>query len=213
MSPDASRLATVAPLREDLKLVADMVAPGSRLLDVGCGNGELLFYLLHAKGVDGRGMELSQGGVNSCVRNGLSVIQGDADHDLHDYPSHAFDYIVLSQTLQATRNPREVLHHLVRIGRHAIVSIPNFGHWRMRARLLLQGRMPRTSALPHHWYDTPNIHLCTILDFIELCDEENIAVERSVTLDDLGRPYRLNPRGRIANLAAAQGLFLLRGRG
>jgi methionine biosynthesis protein MetW len=212
MSPDASRLATLAPLREDLKLVADMVAPGSRLLDVGCGNGELLFYLLHAKGVDGRGMELSQGGVNSCVRNGLSVIQGDADHDLHDYPSHAFDYIVLSQTLQATRNPREVLHHLVRIGRHAIVSIPNFGHWRMRARLLLQGRMPRTAALPHHWYDTPNIHLCTILDFIELCDEENIAVERSVTLDDLGRPYRLNPRGRIANLAAAQGLFLLRGR-
>ena len=213
MSPDASRLATVAPLREDLKLVADMVKPGSRLLDVGCGNGELLFYLLHAKSVDGRGMELSQGGVNSCVRNGLSVIQGDADHDLHDYPSHAFDYIVLSQTLQATRNPREVLHHLVRIGRHAIVSIPNFGHWRMRAHLLLQGRMPRTAALPHHWYDTPNIHLCTILDFIELCDEENIAVERSVTLDDLGRPYRLNPRGRIANLAAAQGLFLLRGRG
>jgi methionine biosynthesis protein MetW len=212
MSPDTSRLAAIAPLREDLKLVANMVEPGSRLLDVGCGNGELLFHLLHAKGVDGRGMELSQGGVNSCVRNGLSVIQGDADHDLHDYPSHAFDYIVLSQTLQATRNPREVLHHLVRIGRHAIVSIPNFGHWRMRARLLFQGRMPRTASLPHHWYDTPNIHLCTILDFLQLCDEENIKIERSVTLDDRGSPYRLNSRGRIANLIAAQGLFLLKGR-
>jgi methionine biosynthesis protein MetW len=217
MSPEASNLnggrpATIAPLREDLQLVSDMIDPGSRVLDVGCGNGELLYHLLHAKDVDGRGMELSQGGVNSCVRNGLSVIQGDADNDLHDYPSNAFDYIVLSQTLQATRNPREVLHHLVRIGRHAIVSIPNFGHWRMRARLLVEGRMPRTASLPYHWYDTPNIHLCTILDFIDLCEEESIAVERSVTLDDLGRPYRLNPRGKTANLLAAQGLFLLRGR-
>ena len=207
MSPDASRLATVAPLREDLKLVADMVAPGSRLLDVGCGNGELLFYLLHAKGVDGRGMELSQGGVNSCVRNGLSVIQGDAaDSRPARLPLARFRlHRARAATLQATRNPREVLHHLVRIGRHAIVSIPNFGHWRMRARLLLQGRMPRTAALPHHWYDTPNIHLCTILDFIELCDEENIAVERSVTLDDLGRPYRLNPRGRICESGGGAG--------
>ena len=117
MSPDASTLAparaATAPLREDLRLVAGMIEPGSRVLDVGCGNGELLSFLVHAKSVDGRGMELSQGGVNSCVRNGLSVIQGDADNDLHDYPSHAFDYIVLSQTLQATRNPRGRLANLL----------------------------------------------------------------------------------------------------
>jgi len=205
MSPDAALLTPrPAQLREDLRLVASMIKSGSRVLDLGCGEGELLSFLVHHKGVDGRG--------NSCVRHGLSVIQGDADNDLRDYPSHAFDYVVLSQTLQATRNPHEVLRHLVRIGRHAIVSIPNFGHWRMRLRILVEGRMPRTPVLPHHWYDTPNIHLCTILDFIDLCDEEEIKVERSVTLDEQGRAYRLNPRGRIANLLAAQGLFLLAGR-
>lgn len=213
MSPDAARLSPrEAPLREDLRLVADMIKRGSRVLDLGCGDGELLSYLLHHKGVDGRGMELSQSGVNACVRHGLSVIQGDADNDLRDYPSNAFDYVVLSQTLQATRHPHEVLRNLVRIGRHAIVSIPNFGHWRMRLRLLLEGRMPQTSVLPHHWYDTPNIHLCTLLDFIDLCDTEEIKVERSVTLDEQGHAYRLNPRGRIANLLAAQGLFLLAGK-
>lgn len=213
MSPDTAPFAPApAPLREDLRLVASMIAPGARVLDVGCGDGELLSYLVHHKDVDGRGMEISQGGVNSCVRHGLSVIQGDADNDLHDYPSHAFDYVVLSQTLQATRHPHEVLRHLVRIAQHAIVSIPNFGHWRMRLRLLAEGRMPRTPVLPHRWYDTPNIHLCTILDFIDLCDDEGIAVERSITLDELARPFRLNPRGRLANLLAAQGLFLLRGK-
>ncbi len=212
MSPDTRLLRPLATeLREDLRLVAGMIEPGSRVLDLGCGDGELLSFLVHEKGVDGRGMELSQGGVNACVRNGLSVIQGDADNDLRDYPSYAFDYVVLSQTLQATRNPLEVLRHLVRIGRHAIVSIPNFGHWRMRLRLLVGGRMPRTPALPHHWYDTPNIHLCTILDFLDLCDQEEITVERSVTLDAQGRAYRLNPRGRLANLLAAQGLFMLVG--
>src|SRR5215467_6297972 len=158
-------------LRRDLRLIAEMIEPGSRVLDIGCGDGALLASLARQKGVDGRGMELSQSGVNACVRHGLSVIQGDADHDLEDYPSDAFDYVVLSQTLQATHQPKRVLEHLVRIGRRAIVSFPNFGHWRIRWGVLTEGRMPVTPALAHPWYETPNIHLCTILDFVALCDE------------------------------------------
>jgi len=186
-----------------------MIAPGTRVLDIGCGDGELLSYLTQHKQVDGRGMELSQSGVNACVRHGLSVIQGDADNDLADYPSGAFDYVVLSQTLQATRNPRQVLLHLARIGKRAIVSIPNFGHWRVRVNLLIAGRMPRTGLLPLPWYETPNIHLCTIRDFLELCVEDGVVIERSITLDGQGRPFTLDAAGTLANLLAAQGLFLL----
>jgi len=203
----------VASLRGDLRLVADMIASGSRVLDIGCGDGVLLASLARQKGVDGRGMELSQSGVNACVRHGLSVIQGDADHDLENYPSDAFDYVVLSQTLQATHQPKRVLEHLVRIGRRAIVSFPNFGHWRIRLSLVAAGRMPLTPALAHPWYETPNIHLCTILDFVGLCDELGVTIERSVALDRNGMPYRLNPRGTLANLLAEQALFLLRRNG
>ncbi|HUA51251.1 MAG TPA: methionine biosynthesis protein MetW [Candidatus Sulfotelmatobacter sp.] len=198
-------------IRIDLQLIADMVAPGSRVLDVGCGDGMLLDYLVHFKGVDGRGIELSQDGVNACVTQGLSVIQGDADTDLRDYPSDAFDYVVLSQTLQATVNPRGVLHELVRIGRHAIVSFPNFGYWRVRAQLLLSGRMPRTHALLHDWYDTPNIHLCTITDFVDLAAHMQIAIERALTLDRTGTHVR-ERKGVLANLFGEQAVFLLSGR-
>jgi methionine biosynthesis protein MetW len=187
-----------------------MVEPGARVLDIGCGDGELLSFLTQQKRVDGRGMELSQSGVNACVRHGLSVIQGDADHDLEDYPSGGFDYAVLSQTLQATRQPRHVIEELVRIGRRAIVSFPNFGHWRIRLNLLVNGRMPKTPLLGQAWYDTPNIHLCTILDFVALCDQLGVVIERSITLDRAGLPYGLNPRGGLANLMAEQALFLLR---
>ena len=199
-------------LRRDLRVIADMIEPSARVLDIGCGDGELLHYLASEKGVDARGVELSQHGVNACVTQGLSVIQGDADSDLDAYPAGAFDVVVLSQTLQATRQPRRVLETLMRIGKRAIVSFPNFGFWHIRLRLLFRGRMPMSELLNNPWYDTPNIHLCTILDFVDLCDEEDIAVERSQTLDERGRPYRLNPRGRLANLLAAQGLFLLKGR-
>jgi len=196
-------------LRGDLAMVADLIEPGSRVLDVGCGEGELLAHLARAKSVDGRGIELSQSGVNACVRHGLSVIQGDADSDLAAYPSGSFDYVVLSQTLQATRNPRVVIEHLVRIGRRAIVSFPNFGHWKIRLHILVTGRMPVTHLLNHDWYDTPNIHLCTVRDFVILTGALGVAIEKSVTLDRAGRPFSLDPRGSLANLLAEQGLFML----
>jgi len=196
-------------LRGDLAMVADLIEPGSRVLDVGCGEGELLAHLARAKDVDGRGIELSQSGVNACVRHGLSVVEGDANNNLAAYPSESFDYVVLSQTLQATRNPRIVIEHLVRIGRRAIVSFPNFGHWKIRLHVLLTGRMPVTHLLNHDWYDTPNIHLCTVRDFVTLTGALGVAIEKSVTLDRAGRPFSLDPRGSLANLLAEQGLFML----
>ena len=207
--------ATTAPverLRRDLRLIAEMIEPESRVLDIGCGDGSLLAYLAREKGVDARGMELSQSGVNACVRHGLSVIQGDADHDLDAFPAGAFDVAVLSQTLQATRHPRHVVEELVRIGKRAIVSFPNFGFWRIRLGLLWRGRMPVSELLNNSWYDTPNIHLCTIRDFVVLCDELGTKIERSITLDRHGRPFSLDPRGGLANLLAEQGVFVLSGK-
>jgi methionine biosynthesis protein MetW len=199
-----------ARLRPDLKIIADMVRPSTRVLDVGCGDGALLDYLVHFKDVDGRGMEISQAGVNACVEHGLSVIQGDADTDLKDYPSDAFDCVILSQTLQATSDPREVLIQLVRIGRRAIVSFPNFGWWKVRLRLLSGGRMPVTEALSYQWYDTPNIHLCTILDFVTLCRELGINIVEAVALGAHGRVRAFRPTSQLANLVSEQAIFLLK---
>ncbi|WP_420135101.1 methionine biosynthesis protein MetW [Rhodopseudomonas sp.] len=194
--------------RADHLLVADMVEPDSRVLDVGCGEGDLM-QLLESRGVDCRGIELSREGVNRCVARGLAVVQGDADTDLDNYVDDAFDYVILSQTLQATRQPRVVLENLLRIGRRAIVSFPNFGYINMRLQLLINGQMPRTENLPATWYDTPNIHFCTIKDFVHLCDEINVKMERAVALDLQGRPLRLNAPWWFWNLFGEQGVFLL----
>jgi methionine biosynthesis protein MetW len=196
-------------IRADLQLIADMIEPGARVLDIGCGDGALLEHLVYVKQVTGRGIELSQNGVNACVSQGLSVIQGDADTDLTDYPAGAFDYAILSQTLQATHDPRHVLEQLVRIGRRAVVSFPNFGHWRSRLYLLCRGRMPVTDALPVSWYETPNIHFCTIRDFSALCAEVGVTVERSLSLDAGGRAAPQQSL-RLANLLGQSALFLLR---
>lgn len=196
--------------RFDLQVVANLIAPRARVLDVGCGDGELLELLQNEKQVDGRGVEISQRGVNECVARGLSVIQGNADTDLVFYPDKGFDYVILSQTLQATHNPKAVLEHLLRIGEKAIVSFPNFGHWRMRLALLLRGRMPVTRELPYSWYDTPNIHFCTIRDFVELCGEIGAKVESATALDANGQKIGLSMPWWFWNFFGQQAVFLLR---
>ncbi len=204
-------LAPVAPpnTRVDHLLIAEMVAAGSRVLDVGCGDGALLQLLADTKNVDGRGIEVARERVNACVARGLSVIQGDADSDLADYPDAAFDYAILSLTIQATLRPKEVLEQLLRIGRHAIVSFPNFGHWQVRARLLLSGRMPVTENLPEAWFVTPNVHLCTIKDFSDLCREVGARVERSVAFNSAGQKLGTWVPLTAHNLLGEKAVFML----
>jgi len=202
----------MATLRSDLAAIAEMIPQGARVLDVGCGDGALLEHLTATKNVDGRGLELSQQNVNACVARGLAVIQGDADTDLGEYPSQVFDFVILSQTIQATRNPKSVLGHLLRIGRRTAVSLPNFGHWRVRLNLLAHGRMPRTRALGYEWYDTPNIHLCTIADFVALANETGAEIERALALREDGQTSAMRPHAWGPNLLADGAVFLLRGR-
>jgi methionine biosynthesis protein MetW len=189
--------------------IAELVSPGSRVLDVGCGDGQLLKLLETTLDVDGRGVEISQKGVNECVALGLSVIQGDADTDLVDYPDDAFDYVILAQTLQATHQPRDVLEHMLRIGDKVIVSIPNFGYWRVRAFIAARGRMPITRNLPYTWYDTPNIHFCTIRDFVALCDELDAKIEKAVALKPDGSRVAFNAPWWFWNIFGQQAVFLL----
>lgn len=199
-----------AMLRFDLQLIADMIAPNSRVLDVGCGDGVLLDYLAREKGVDARGIEISQEGVHACVKRGLSVIQGDADTDLADYPSNAFDYVVLSKTLQATYDPRGALQQMVRIGRRVVVSFVNYGHWRIRLSLLLSGRVPVTGGNGLHWHDSPDIHLCTILDFVDLARELGLEIEQALSFGRDGGVRSIRTVGPWANLTGEQAIFLLR---
>ena len=174
------------PLRCDEIEIAKLVSSESRVLDIGCGDGGLLKHLKENKKVDGRGIELSQEGVNLCVTKGLPVIQGDADTDLKDYPDNVFDFVILSQTLQATHNPKDVIKDLIRIGNKAIVTFPNFGFYKLRLKSLIYGEMPKTTLLNHNWYNTPNIHLCTILDFVKLCKQLKININIQIILNQQG---------------------------
>ncbi len=199
-------------IRVDLQLIAELVTPGSRVLDIGCGDGALIGHLFRTQGCDARGIELDMALVTRAVTHGLPVMQGDADTDLVHYPDQAFDYVVLSRTLQAVERPLEVLRQMLRISGRAIVSFPNFGHWYLRAQLLLKGRMPMTKSWNRMWYETPNIHPCTIQDLFDLCRAEGYVVEQWLALDDEGHraPWRRFPK--LANLFGEQGLFVLRRR-
>ena len=196
--------------RVDHLFIAEMVEPRSRVLDVGCGDGALLHLLAETKMVDGRGVEISRAGVNACVARGLSVIQGDADSDLADYPDQAFDYAILSLTIQATKRPETVLRNPLRIGKNAIVSFPNIAHWKIRRDLLLTGRMPMTRNLPEPWYLSPDSHLCSIADFVDLCREVDASVEQAVAFNSVGRRLPIGATLSMQNLLGEKAVFRLR---
>ena len=196
--------------RIDLELITSLVDIETRVLDIGCGNGELLESLKRKRKVIGQGLELKQERVNQCVAKGLSAIQGDADKDLGLYPNQSFDCVILSQTIQATGQPKLILGELIRIGKKAIVSIPNFGYWKIRLSLAINGKMPITKKLSHNWHDTPNIHLCTILDFINLCKELNIKIEKTIILSSKKTKSYNGTPNKLSNLLSEEAIFLIK---
>ena len=196
-------------IRPDFREILRLVRPGARVLDIGCGEGALLDLLTREKHVDGRGLEIGPEGVAACLARGLAVVQGDADRDLAAYPSRAFDYAVLSQTLQAVREPRTVLQELLRIADRAIVSFPNFGHWRVRMSLMATGRMPNTGALPDPWWATANIHLCTLRDFTDLCAGLGLRVDACAALADGKAARPIDPDRAVENWRAEAAIFML----
>ena len=163
-------------MKKEFKIITQLIENNTRVLDVGCGDGTLMKHLKDNKSIDTRGLEISKNNVQNCTSKGLSVIEGNAEKDLHQFPNLSFDYVVLSQTLQAFLDPENVITELLRIGKKAIVTIPNFGYWKVRLHLLLKGTMPITKNLPNEWYNTPNLHMCTIKDFVNYCNKKNIKI-------------------------------------
>ena len=192
-------------MKPEFKIISDLINKNSQVLDVGCGDGILMEFLIKAKKVNIRGIEISKTKVQNCIAKGLTIIEGNAEDDLKQFPEKSFDYVILSQTLQAFLNPEKVINELLRIGKQAIVTIPNFGYWKIRL-LMMAGRMPVSSRLPSKWYETKNIHLCTIKDFEELCAELNLKILEKIYLNDHGRPLKKLKRG---NLLAAEGVYLI----
>jgi len=205
MTTHAAKQAFVRELlgRADYAIIGEIVEANTRVLDLGCGEGELLEWLAENKGVEARGVEISGASVQKAITRGVTVFQGDIDRGLADYPDQAFDYVILSQTLQQTHHPRDVLREMLRVGRRAIVAFPNFGHWRVRFSMLLSGRAPRTKLFPYEWYESPNIHFLTVHDFEELAARERMTVERRYFLSG---PRRVRW---LPNLAAEVAVFLL----
>tara|TARA_Y100000817_G_scaffold272314_1_gene231423 strand:+ start:1241 stop:1834 length:594 start_codon:yes stop_codon:yes gene_type:complete len=196
-------------MKKEFKVIADLLPKNVRVLDVGCGDGSLMDVLIKEKNIEARGLELIEENVKKCIYKGLSVIEGNAETELHQFPSQSFDYVVLSQTLQAFYNPEKVLKELLRIGKSVIISIPNFGYWKVRTSLLFFGKMPVTKTLPNSWYDTPNLHMCTIKDMFNFCSSKNIKISKIVGLNE-DRISEINKRNlEIKNLFSKIGIFLL----
>ena len=170
-------------MKKEYKIISELIEKNSKVLDVGCGDGDLMKYLFENKTQDIRGLEIAKKNVQNCLSKGLPVIEGNAENDLIQFPNHSFDYVILSQTLQAFLNPERVISNLLRVGKKAIVTIPNFGYWKIRLDLLIKGTMPVTKNLPHEWHNTPNLHMCTIKDFFIFCKKRNIKIFKSLALN------------------------------
>ena len=196
-------------MKREFEIIADLLPENSRVLDVGCGDGTLMKFLSKEKNIDVRVLELNEENVEICISKGLSVIEGNAETELGQFPEKSFDYVILSQTLQAFYNPVSVLDHLLRIGKASVVSIPNFGYWKVRTHLLFFGRMPKTKSLPYKWYNTPNLHMCTIKDFYELCDSKNINMKKIIGINNNRISFINNNNIKLKNLFSEVGIFLI----
>ena len=196
-------------MKTEFKIIADLIKPNTRVLDVGCGDGTLMEFLKNNKEIDIRGIEISKNNVQQCIGKGLTVIEGDAEKDLSQFPEGSFDFVILSQTLQAFLNPEKVISELLRVGKKAIVTIPNFGYWKVRLHLLMKGTMPVTRTLPDEWYNTPNLHMCTIKDFFNFCENRNINLYKSIALQNLESSKITNTNLALKNLTAVLGIFLI----
>ena len=197
-------------MKKEFYNIANLVTKNAKILDVGCGNGELMKYITENISKDIRGIELSKSNVQKCVEKGLTVIEGDAEKELVQFPEKSFDYVVLSQTLQAFLNPEEVLNQLLRIGKQTIISIPNFGYWKIRLHLLFKGTMPVTKNIPYDWYNTPNLHMCTIQDFVNFCDKKNIKIDQSMCLTNEKISEITLANMRYKNIFSQLGVFLIK---
>ena len=197
-------------MKKEFEIISELIENNTRVLDVGCGDGTLMKYLKDEKKVDTRGLEISKNNVQSCISKGLSIIEGNAEKDLHQFPNLSFDYVVLSQTLQAFLNPEKVIDDLLRVANKAIVTIPNFGYWKIRLHLLLKGTMPVTKNLPDEWYNTPNLHMCTIKDFFNFCSKKNIEIYKSIALNGEKTSTIQKTNLSIKNINSEVGIFLIK---
>jgi methionine biosynthesis protein MetW len=196
-------------MKQEFKIISGLIETNTRVLDVGCGDGTLMEFLKNNKKIDIRGIEISKNNVQQCIGKGLTVIEGDAEKDLSQFPDGSFDFVILSQTLQAFLNPEKVISELLRVGKKAIVTIPNFGYWKVRLHLLIKGTMPVTRTLPDEWYNTPNLHMCTIQDFFDFCKKREINLYNSIALHNLKSSKITNVNLTLKNLTAVLGIFLI----